>query len=178
MPNVSLNNVPQADIRKLIGTRAFSSGALATATDTTMVKSVSTITYVVDGVFCSKGATDNLWDLPLTIDTIQPGSAAPALAVSAAFGGTGFGAITRYAFCGLNAGGDGLVYWSKAPADADASVLDGSVLPDNVPDNVCIVGYVKIVTAAATVFTPQTTALGTGNTATYVNCSVIPSTLS
>jgi len=177
MPNVSLNNVAQADIRKLIGTRAYTSGAIAVATDTTMVQSVATITYTIDGKFCSKTATDNLWDFPLTVDVIQPGSAAPGLPVTAAFGGVGLGAITRYFFLGLDADGTAFAYISNAPADADASVLDGSVLPE-VPDTVCIVGYVKVVTAAATAFTPRTTALGTGNTATYVNCAVIPSTLS
>ena len=177
MPKVSLTNVVQKDIRKLSGTRAYSSGALATATDTTMVKTVATITYVVDGVFCSKGATDNLFDLPLTVDVIQPGSAAPGLPVSAAFGGAGLGALTRYFLLGLDAGGDPFAYISNAPVDADADVTDGSTLPE-VPDTVCIVGYVKVVTSAATAFTPRTTALGTGNTATYVNCSVIPSVLS
>jgi hypothetical protein len=177
MPNVSLNNVVQSDIRKLIGTRAHNSGAIAAGTDTTMVKSTATIIYEVDGVYCSLSATDNFWDFPLTVPVIQPGSAAPPLEVSSAFGGTGYGALTRYFFLGVDAAGNPYAYMSKAPADADASVVDGSTLPD-IPDTVCIVGYAKVVTAAATAFTPRTTALGTGNTATYVNCSCIPSTLS
>jgi hypothetical protein len=177
MPKVSLNNVVQKDIRKLSGTRAYTSGAIAVGTDTTMVQNVAAITYIVDGVFCSKGATDNLWDFPLTRDVIQPGSAAPGLPVTAAFGGAGLGVVTRYFLLGLDAAGTAYAYISDPPADADADVTDGSTLPE-VPDTVCIVGYVKIVTTANTIFTPRTTAIGTGNAATYVNCSVIPSVLS
>ena len=176
MPNVSLNNVVQSDIRKLIGTRAFISGAIAAGTDTTKVKTTVAIDYTIDGVFCHLAITDNFWTLPTTISVIQPGSAAPPLPVSAAFGGAGLGAVTGYCFLGVNAAGTASAYWAAQPAAADLNLTDDSLVPD-VPDNVLIVGYIKVVTAAATVFTPATTALATGNTVTYVNCSQIPSTL-
>ena len=176
MPNVSLNNVVQADIRKLMGTQAFTSGAIATATTTSQVKTTATITYVVDGLFCTKGATDNFWTLPATMPVIQPGSAAPPLLVSSAFGGAGLGVVTRYFFLGIDAAGTAYAYISLNPSAADADVTDGSTLPD-IPLTVTIVGIVKVVTTANTIFTPATTLLGTGNTATYYNVTHIPSTL-
>lgn len=176
MPKISLNNVVQADIRKLIGTRAHNSGALATGGTTTKIALGATTTYQIDGVWYSKSNTDDLFVLPLTVNVIQPGSAAPALPVSSAFGGAGLGVVTRYVFCGLDSAGAGYAYLSDAPSAADADQTDGSTIPD-IPDTVCIVGYAKIVTAANTIFTPRTTVLGTGNTVTYVNCSPIPSTL-
>ena len=176
MPNVSLSNIVQADIRKLIGTRAFISGAIAAGTDTTKVKTTIAIDYIVDGTFCHLAISDNFWTLPLTISVIQPGSAAPPLPVSAAFGGAGLGIVTAYCFLGVDAAGTAYAYWAAQPAAADLNLTDDSLVPD-VPDTVLIVGYVKIVTAANTVFTPRTTALATGNTVTYVNCSQIPSVL-
>ena len=66
---------------------------------------------------------------------------------------------------------------SKAPSAAQAT-QDDTLLPD-FDDGVCIVGIIKVVVAAGSVFTPRSTALATAGayTVTFTDVAVIPATL-
>jgi hypothetical protein len=173
----SLADVPQGPIRTLLGNRAFSSGAIATATVTSQVKSTATIYYTVDGVFCSKGATDNLWTLPATKLVIGPGSAAPPVLESTAFGSASDTADSiRYFFLGLDAAGTAYAYKSDKPPAAMAT-QDDILIPD-FDAGVTIVGILKVTIAAGYVFTPATTLLGAAHvTVAYTNLSMPPVSL-
>lgn len=173
----SLADVPQGPIRNLLGNRALSTGAIATATVTSQIKTTATIYYTVDGVFCSKGATDNFWTLPATQSIIQPGSTAPPTTVSTAFGSASDTTDSvRYFFLGLNAAGTAYVYMSLSPPAAQAS-QDDTLIPA-FDDGVCIVGIAKVTIAAGYVFTPATTLLGAAHvTVAYTNLSMPPVSL-
>ena len=173
----SLADVPKGSIRSLLGNQAVSSGAIAVATVTSKVQIASTIYYTVDGVWCSKGATDNFWILPATVSVIQPGASTPPLTVSSAFGNAADTVdTTRYFFLGLTAAGAAVAYMSNPPNTAAAS-QDETILPD-FADGVTIVGILKVTIAAGYVFTPATTLLGAAHvTATYINVSTLPVSL-
>ena len=173
----SLADVPKGSIRSLLGNQAVSSGAIAVATVTSKVQIVSTIYYTVDGVWCSKGATDNFWTLPATVSLIPAGGSTPPLTISSAFGSlTDTATTTRYFFLGLTAAGAAVAYMSNPPNTAAAS-QDETILPA-FANGVTIVGILKVTVAAGTVFTPGTTLLGAaGVTVTYTNVSMLPVSL-
>ena len=173
----SLADVPKGPIRSLLGNQAISTGAIAIATVTSKVQIVSTIYYTVDGVFCSKGATDNFWILPATQVAINPGGTPSAVPVSTAFGSAADTADSvRYFFLGLNAAGTAFAYISNPPNTAAVS-QDETLLPA-FDDGVTIVGILKVTIAAGYVFTPGTTLLGAAHvTAAYTNVSVLPNSL-
>ena len=175
----SLADVPQGAIQSLIGTRAFSAGGLVNSATVTNAKCANTVVYTIDGKMYSKSTAVDMFVLPLTVDYIAPGSAAPPVKVSSAFGSaTETAILTRYFFCGLDKDGTGYVYMSNAPSAAQASQDDAQQLPA-FDAGVCMVGIIKVVVAAGSVFTPRTTSLVTAGayTITFTDVSVIPSTL-
>lgn len=180
----SLADVPQLPIRLLSGTVALSAGGITTATTTTDAKIVNTITFMVDGFFKSKGATDNFFVLPTTVSVILPGGSGSAPTVqSSAFGNdNGTGTATRYFFFGLDASGNAYTYISNAPAAAEITASGNPGDASNLPlidSGVCIVGMAKVTAANSATFTPGTTALSTaGNyTVTFYDIAMIPSVL-
>ena len=173
----SLADVPQGAIQSLIGTRAFSAGGLVNSATVTNAKCASTVVYTIDGKMYSKSTAVDMFVLPLTIDYIAPGSAAPPVKVTSAWLATATD-TTRYYFCGLDSAGTGYVYVSNAPSAAQASLDDAQQLPA-FDAGVCIVGIIKVVTTAGSTFTPRTTSLVTAGayTITFTDVSVVPSTL-
>jgi hypothetical protein len=144
---ITLKHLTDAVLRRLIGTRAFTTGDLAIGSNKAKVQNATAIAYCINGVQYTKAATDDLF--VFTDTTVQAASS------------------TKYYMLGLNSSGT-------------ASVTTGtsSALPA-VPSGVCPVGYVKIVTSAAGTFIPGTTLLDAAQvTATYVNLSCYPLTLS
>jgi hypothetical protein len=140
----SLKSITTAVQRFLLGTRAFTTGALAIGTTKSKIKTAAAINYCIDGIMYVKAATDDLF--VFTDVTVQ--------AIS----------TTKYYLLCLDASGT-------------ATVISGTStgLPA-IPDGVCPVGYVKIVTSAAGTFVPATTLLDAAQvTATYVNLSCAPS---
>ena len=173
----SLADVPQGAIRSLIGTRSLSAGTLVNSATVQNAKCSGTTTYMIDGKLYTKTTAVDMFILPLTIDYIAPGSAAPAVKVTSAWLATATDTI-RYYFCGLDSAGTGYVYASNAPSAAQASLDDAQQLPA-FDDGVCIVGIIKVVTTAGSTFTPRTTSLVSAGayTITFTDVSVIPSTL-
>lgn len=114
-------------------------------------KTANTLFYTLDGHAGSKAATNNL-----TFTGVNP------------IGPSSF----RWYLVTIGSGADGTLYATPAPEDGvnilpDIPVVDGYITT--------VVGAIKIATAAATTFTPNTTSLNaTGITDTYYDLSVIP----
>lgn len=129
------------------GNLTLASAGLATATTTTQYKTANTITYLLNGIFGSKTATDN--------QAFSAGSAVVPLGKACVFAvwydGTNFSTT------------------QGAIVDNDSTLIP--VPPFN-PGKV-LVGLIKVVTTSA-LFTPGTTVLGTGNTVTYFNAGMLP----
>ena len=130
------------------GYAAFTSGALAIGTTTGTFKTASTVTFINNGIFKSKGATDNL--------AFSTGHTNLAASQACLFG------------IWLDASGN--VTTNQGPI-----VTAGDDCP--VPllkSGYTLIGLIKVSTSSAQTYTVGTDALGTGNTAAYTNCSVMP----
>lgn len=130
-------------------TAAFTAGGLAEGTNAGTIKTVSTITYLINGVFKSKAATDNL-------------------AFSA--GHTALGNSQACLF-GVILDASGNVTTVQGPI-----VAAGDPCPVPVqPDGKLMVGLVKVTTSASGTFTAGTTDLSAaGVTGTYSDVSGPP----
>lgn len=129
------------------GYLSLTSAGLAAGTTTGTFKTANTLTFTNNGVFKSKSATDNL--------TFSSGHTALAANQACLFA------------VWIDASGN--VTTTQGPIQTSG---DPCPVPTQSTANVTLVGLIKVVTTA--VFTPGTTALGTGNTATYLNCMDMP----
>jgi hypothetical protein len=149
------------------GNLAFTSGALANGTNAGTIQIASTITFVVNGVFASKTATNNI---------------AIAYAGPAVYGTPADGSFTG------QVGGSTRLYGLYMNAAGTVSILPGQIVnsaelaagtaalnfPAMQKDLVCF-GVMRIALTANTTFVPNVTALtASGVTTTYLNLSSIP----
>lgn len=131
------------------GYLSFSSAALAEGTNANTFKTTATLTYTANGVFASKGATDNL--AFSSGATVVPASSACLFAVW------------------INA--SGTVTTTQGPI---VGAAEDCPVPTTV-GGLTLVGLIRVVTDGSTTFTAGSTDLGAaGITDTYYNCSVMP----
>lgn len=131
------------------GYMSFTASGLAGGTTGGTFKTASTLTFTNNGVFKSKAATDNL--------TFTSGHTALANSQQCLF------AIWITAA--------GTVSTTQGPI---AAAGDTAPVPAQTTAGTTLVGLVKVSTSSSQTFTPGTTTLGTGNTATYYDCSLMP----
>jgi len=159
----SLADITNAALRFLVGFCNVASMGLKQGTTPAAVvtAAASAYTYVVDGIFTTlTGSLAANWLLDLA--TTYNYKAIVANAVSAQY--------TTFVLCN-NATGTSFIASQGPIVTAAADMTLGDIPVGYTP-----VGYVKIAVTAGNVFTPGTTSLtGTGVTATYVNCGVLPS---
>lgn len=132
------------------GYGSLTSAGLAAGTTTGTFKTQNTLTYITDGVFKSKNATDNL--------TFSSGHTALAASQACLFG--------------VWINGSGTVSTSQGPIQAAG---DPCPVPNPPAAGLTLVGLIKVTTDASTTFTVGTTGLGaSGITAAYSNCYRMP----
>ena len=160
---LSLKDVTNAALRFLLGNRCVATMGLKQGSTPAAVvtAAASAYTYLVDGIFVTltgSAAANWLLDLATTINY---------KAIAAVTGVTQY---TTFVLCNDATGTSFLsVQGPIVTALADITLGD-------IPAGYTPVGYVKIAVTSTNVFTPGTTSLtGTGVTATYVNCEVLPS---
>jgi len=129
---------------------ALSSGGIGIATTTTKVKTSNTITYIINGEFKSKSASDPCWDL------------------------TGFNCSNgKYNKCLLYLDADGN---ASIGAGIEADAADDVVLP-SLPSDKAVVGMVQVHPTGTGDFTGGTTDLDDATVvpnATYYNLAFHP----
>ena len=132
------------------GFMSLTAAGLAEGTNANTYKTTATLAYTSNGVFKSKGATDNV-AMTSTAGTVPPSSAALyAVWIDAS----------------------GTFSNSRGPVVASGDPCPVPTAPAN---NLTLVGLIKVVTDASTTFTPGSTDLGAaGVTDTYYDCSVMP----
>lgn len=129
---------------------ALSSAGLAEGTNANTFQIANTVTYLSDGVFKSKSATDNL-----------------------AFS-SGHTALPASSLClfGVWLDASGNVTTNQGPIVT--SDLTRAPVPKIEPEKT-LIGLIKVETSSSGAFTPGSTDLGAaGVTDTYFNCSVMP----
>lgn len=159
----SLKDITNAALRFLVGFRNVATMGLKQGSTPAAVvtAAASAYTYIVDGVFTTlTGSAASNWLLDLA--TTYNYKAITAV--------TGVTQYTTFVLCN-DATGTSFIA-SQGPIVAAAADM---TLGD-IPAGYTPVGYVKIAVTSTNVFTPGTTSLtGTGVTATFVNCEVLPS---
>lgn len=131
------------------GYLSLTSAGLAEGTNANTFKTTNTLTYTANGVFASKGATDNLTFSSGA--TVVPVSSACLFAVW------------------INAAGT--VTTTQGPI---VGAAEDCPVPTTV-GGLALVGLIRVVTDGSTTFTAGSTDLGaSGITDTYYNCSVMP----
>lgn len=131
------------------GYASLTAAGLAEGTNAATFKTTATLTYISNGVFKSKNATDNL--------TFSAGHTA----------------LGQYQAClfGVWVDGSGNVTTTQGPIVAAG---DPCPVPAAGAAGTTLVGLIKVTTAATT-FTPGTTDLGAANvTDVYYDCSRMP----
>lgn len=157
------------------GNYAFTSGAWAEGTNANTIKSTATITYTINGVFYSKGATDN----------IAISYTAPAAVYDASAGGV---ATSNGGFTG-GANGSTRLYGVYLDTSGNVSILPGKIVdtaaltagtvalewPAAQRGKTCVAAL-RVALTSGTNFTPGSVDLSaSGVTATWYNLSIIPS---
>lgn len=131
------------------GFASYTAAGLAIGTNAGTFKTTNTLTYTSNGLFKSKGATDNL--------AFTAGHTALGNSQACLFG------------VWINA--SGTVSTSQGPIVAAG---DPCPVPSAPGANLTFVGYIKVSTSSSQTFTPGTSTLGTGNTAAYQDCNRVP----
>lgn len=138
------------------GSFALTSGGLAEGTNANTFKTANTITFVTDGVFRSKGATDNV--------AFSSGHATVPVSSS-----------VLYLVC-LNASGDFSTVAGRAVPTAEVTAGTRALeWPASPAGDVAVVGAIRVDTDSSTTFTPGSVDLGaSGITDTYFNLFAVP----
>lgn len=132
------------------GYLSLTSAVLAEGTNSGTFKTSSTLTYVNNGVFKAKSATDNL--------TFSSGHASVAPSKACLFG--------------VWIDADGNVTTSQGPIGTAGEPCPVPAAPAG---NLTLVGLIKVTTDDSTTFIPGTTDLGAGGvTDAYTNCMAMP----
>ena len=141
------------------GNITLNSGAVAAGTNAGSVQTTATVNYTINGIFRSKAATNNI--------------ALPAPSPAQQYTAGEFQAIP----IGMKA-----LFALFIDAAGNFSFGQSALVSSNEPAPVipqktgCAVVAVFTVRATSAIFTPGTTALGTGNVATFYNTAVMPAT--
>ncbi len=132
------------------GNLSLASAAMAEGTNANTYKTTATLAYTLNGVFYSKGATDNI-AMTAAAGTVPPASAA---------------------LYGVWIDKDGNFSNTRGPVVAAGEPCPVPGAPSGA---VALVGLIKVTTNASTTFTPGSTDLGdAGVTDVYYNCAAMP----
>lgn len=150
------------------GNIALASGALATGTTTSTVKTTVAVPFLIDGLFYSKAITDNM------SIAISQNSGVYGDPGNGSFTGGANGSTRLY---GLFLDTAGALSAVPGPIVDTAALAAGSTplqFPPVQRKKACI-GFVRIALTSGTTFIPGTTLLGAaGVTTTYLNAGSVP----
>jgi hypothetical protein len=133
----------------------YSAAGVATATVTSQVKTVNTLTYTIFGKFFSKAGTDNFWTLSGAV--VQKSSFQKYLLL---IDSAGAASVQEGVQSTISAA---KVAWTNVNRQSDVGALIAVLNAGK-----AIAGILTVATDAVTTFTPGTTLLGAaGITATY-----------
>lgn len=154
-------------------TAALSSGGWAEGTNANTIQNANTVTYVIDGQFYSKSATDNL-AISYSGATVYQAAAGGIQSVNGGFTGGVNGSTRIYLICLSTAGAVSIVPGTIVDSAELAAGRVALMYPD-APIGVCPVAALRIALTAGTTFTPGSTDLSaSGVTDTFYNLATVP----
>lgn len=154
-------------------TAALSSGAWAEGTNANTIKSTATVTFVIDGRFYSKAATDNI-AISYSGASVYQAAAGGIQAVNGGFTGGVNGSTRLYLIC-LDTSGNVSILPGQIVDTAELSAGRVALHFPDAPNSVCPVAAMRVALTAGTTFTPGSTDLSAaGVTGTFINLSTVP----
>lgn len=144
---IGLKDLQDEALRTLLGTRCYTKAVAAIGSAAAKVKTTAAISYSINGIMYTKGATDDLW--------VLSGKTVPA-------------SSTCYFLLCLDATGASVVVQGTSTGHGEIPKTSG------IP-TACPIAELKVVTSAAGTFIPGTTELSAAQvTDTYTDLACIP----
>lgn len=154
-------------------TLCLAAAGLAEGTNANTIQIANTISYVIDGRFYSKAATDNI-AISYSGPSVYQAAAGGVQAVNGGFSGGVNGSTRLYLVC-LDASGNVSIVPGKIVDSAELTAGRVALEFPSAPKGVCPIGAVRVALTAGTAFTPGSTDLGaSGVTDTYYDLLDVP----
>lgn len=154
-------------------TAGLSSGAWAEGTNANTIQNTATVTFVIDGRFYSKSATDNI-AISYSGPSVYQAAAGGVQTVNGGFTGATGGSTRLYLIC-LDTSGAVSILPGKIVNTAELSAGRVSLEFPDAPIGVCPVAALRVAVTAGTNFTPGSVDLSaSGVTATFLNLATVP----
>lgn len=154
-------------------TMALGAAGLAEGTNANTIKTVNNISYLIDGRFYTKNATDNI-AISYSGPTVYQAAAGGIQSVNGGFTG-GVNGSTRIYGVFLNAAGTVSILPGPIVDSAELAAGRVSLQWPDAPAGVCPIGAVRVALTAGTTFTPGSVDLGaSGVTDTYYDLADMP----
>ena len=154
-------------------TAGLSSGAWAEGTNANTIKSTATVTFVIDGRFYSKSATDNI-AISYAGPSVYQAAAGGVQSVNGGFTGGANGSTRLYLVC-LDTSGNVSIVPGQIVDSAELAAGRIALMFPDAPNGVCPVAAMRVALTAGTTFTPGSTDLSAaGVTGSFINLASVP----
>ena len=154
-------------------TAGLSSGAWAEGTNANTIKSTATVTFVIDGRFYSKSATDNI-AISYAGPSVYQAAAGGVQSVNGGFTGGANGSTRLYLVC-LDTSGNVSIVPGQIVDSAELAAGRIALMFPDAPNGVCPVAAMRVALTAGTTFTPGSTDLAAaGVTGSFINLASVP----
>lgn len=154
-------------------TAGLSSGAWAEGTNANTIQNTATVTFVIDGRFYSKSATNNI-AISYSGPSVYQAASGGVATVNGGFTGGSNGSTRLYLIC-LNTSGDVSILPGKIVDNTELAAGRVSLDFPDAPVNVCPVAALRVAVTSGTNFTPGSVDLSaSGVTASFINLATVP----
>lgn len=154
-------------------TAGLSSGAWAEGTNANTIQSTATVTFVIDGRFYSKSATDNI-AISYAGPSVYQAAAGGVQSVNGGFTGGANGSTRLYLVC-LDTSGNVSIVPGQIVDSAELAAGRIALMFPDAPNGVCPVAAMRVALTAGTTFTPGSTDLSAaGVTGSFINLASVP----
>ena len=154
-------------------TAALSSGGWAEGTNANTIQNANTVTFVIDGRFYSKSATNNI-AISYSGPTVYQAASGGVATVNGGFTGGVNGSTRLYLVC-LNTSGDVSILPGQIVDNAELAAGRVALMFPDAPNGVCPAAALRVAVTAGTNFTPGSVDLSaSGVTASFINLATVP----
>lgn len=154
-------------------TAALSSGGWAEGTNANTIQNANTVTFLVDGRFYSKSATNNI-AISYSGPAVYQAASGGVATVNGGFTGGVNGSTRLYLIC-LDTSGNVSIVPGQIVDNAELAAGRVALMFPDLPSGVCATAALRVAVTSGTNFTPGSVDLSaSGVTASFINLSTVP----
>lgn len=154
-------------------TAGLSSGGWAEGTNANTIQNANTVTFVIDGRFYSKSATNNI-AISYSGPTVYQAASGGVATVNGGFTGGANGSTRLYLIC-LDTSGNVSILPGQIVDNTELSAGRVALMFPDAPNGVCPVAVLRVAVTSGTNFTPGSVDLSaSGVTASFINLATVP----